>query len=355
MPKLIYLALLTILISKNLYSKTGNELKPVRINFLNDFVFPKNINFKNIKFGGISGLTFLDPETLLAVTDDRSKFGPARMYKLKIVQEKLSKNKNYFRLEIVNQIILKNEKQEPYKENAIDNESIILLKNNIYISSEGDNRKKPFILPAITTYSIGGNYKSKISPPKHFQFAKDSGIQFNLGFESLTTNKIDKIYVANEEPLKQDISSSQVRMLEYDIKNNELLLNNEYFIPIAPRPKDKNNFFDIGVNGLTELLYIAPKRFLGLERTYLLTNNQNFIKLYELSFSENNIAKRKLVFDFNTIIPKLSKEHKRLDNIEAMALGPIMSNGTRYLVFASDDNFSNRQRTVFYFFQFKNK
>ena len=60
-----------------------------------------------------------------------------------------------------------------------------------------------------------------------------------------------------------------------------------------------------------------------------------------------------LLLDLDDIVPRLSEEYRKLDNLEAMGLGPELPGGGRALLLASDDNFHETQRTQFLLFRLK--
>jgi hypothetical protein len=60
---------------------------------------------------------------------------------------------------------------------------------------------------------------------------------------------------------------------------------------------------------------------------------------------------KELVLDLDDVVDELSPAYPRLDNIEAMGLGPDLPGGGRALLLASDDNFQNKQRTQFLLFR----
>jgi hypothetical protein len=114
-------------------------------------------------------------------------------------------------------------------------------------------------------------------------------------------------------------------------------------------------------NGLTELVTVdMGGHFLALERTYgILAANA---KIYQIAISAAtdtstietlkgdvsriNPVKKKLVLD-------LSQLGIYLDNLEGMALGPRLPDGSPSLLLMSDDNFRDTQVTQFLLFRLK--
>jgi hypothetical protein len=62
---------------------------------------------------------------------------------------------------------------------------------------------------------------------------------------------------------------------------------------------------------------------------------------------------KELVLDLDDVVDRLPREYPRLDNLEAMGLGPELPGGGRALLLASDDNFHRNQRTQFLLFRLK--
>jgi hypothetical protein len=103
------------------------------------------------------------------------------------------------------------------------------------------------------------------------------------------------------------------------------------------------------VNGISEILLDGPGHLLVLERSY--SPGHGFgARLYRIgldapdtlalaSFAQTppQVAVKHLVADLSTVQPG------RMDNMEAMSWGSPLPDGTRVLVFASDDNFNPAQ------------
>jgi hypothetical protein len=69
--------------------------------------------------------------------------------------------------------------------------------------------------------------------------------------------------------------------------------------------------------------------------------------------SEWRPVTKELVLDLDDVLDQLSSEYPRLDNLEAMGLGPELPGGGRALLLASDDNFQSKQRTQFLLFRLR--
>ena len=116
------------------------------------------------------------------------------------------------------------------------------------------------------------------------------------------------------------------------------------------------------MNGLVELLAVDDRRLLALERSFSVGVG-NSVKLYEIDLDGatdvsgiasvadltgiTTVSKR-LVYDFNTLLAP-----DKLDNLEGMTFGPTLADGSRTLVFVSDDNFDPNNAVGTQFLAFK--
>lgn len=114
-------------------------------------------------------------------------------------------------------------------------------------------------------------------------------------------------------------------------------------------------------NGLTELVTIdMGGHFLSLERTYGVLGANAKIYQMAMSAATDTSTIETLKGDVSRIDPvkkklllDLSELGIYLDNLEAMALGPRLPDGSQSLLLVSDDNFSDTQITQFLLFRLK--
>ena len=64
-----------------------------------------------------------------------------------------------------------------------------------------------------------------------------------------------------------------------------------------------------------------------------------------------NPVQKTLLLDLDDIVDRLTPPYRRLDNFEAMGLGPDLPGGGRSFIIASDDNYNRDQRTAFLMFR----
>lgn len=329
-----------------------------------------DFKYKDILFGGISGMAYLKDDVFLAVSDDRSSKGPSRFYHLQFSRKEL-------KFEVVQQTFLKKKNGENYKKSEIDNEGIALLKNkNILISSEGDNRDNKGIPPAVKEYDINGSFIKDWPVAQEYLHTKKTGVRFNLGLESLTSIVVgdnEFAFTLNEEPLYQDFKTINKDMNERfnrltKYKNGEI--EGVYLVKLSAIPNPNNYKALSGVNGQVELIALSENKLIMMERAFLRNSLENIIRLYEIDITNADKVKRsiiskkqlanikhtkkELIYDLKEIIPQMHAPFNSLDNMEALTLvRDYFNKDSHLLVISSDNNFSNRQRSLFIFFELK--
>jgi len=339
----------------------------LQLKFLSEYQLPKQ-NFQDTPVGGLSGLTYDRQRDLFyAISDDRSNFFPARFYTLK-----LSLESDKLTQVAVEKVTFLKDQEVTYASGTIDPEGLALSPiDSLFISSEGTDKAPPFI----QEYDlITGNKLQSISLPQRFLPTAQAGIQPNLGFESLAiagdgNSKGDpyRLFAALESPLKQDINPET---------NSEINLNQPpairllhyLFADPAPPLLISENLYQLDkepagtlIYGLTDLMTL-PERgfFLGLERSYGLLGDG--AKIYQIT--TGNATDTSSIPSLRTISPSLQPIRKKLvldlatlgiklDNLEGMALGARLADGSQSLILVSDDNFSSEQITQFLLFSLK--
>jgi len=347
----------------------------VSLDFINEYKLPKQI-FENTPVGGLSGLAYDRFENVFyAVSDDRSEFAPARFYALKLKfnpdQPQLDD------VEVVGVNILKDKKGNPYPQGEVDPEGIALTGDRtVLIASEGVTSKQ--IPPFIDEFDLlTGKQLRSLPIPSRYLFEPDQkgsriakteikpepqGVRNNLGFESLTVVRDSqgdpyRVFAITEEALAQDTQadiqqSSESRFLHYLVGNMSPLVIAEHRYPveaIAP---------PINQRGVNEIIAIdRGGHFLTLERSN--GNNGLSAKIWQIFTGDANDTsaikslrtspnlrsiRKKLVLD-------LADLKIKLDNLEGMAIGPKLADGSQSLILVSDDNFSDKQFTQFLLFR----
>ena len=115
-------------------------------------------------------------------------------------------------------------------------------------------------------------------------------------------------------------------------------------------------------SGLVALKWIKPKMFISLERAYkkLKNNGVNEVDLFltdcrQASNVQTQIQlKKKFKACLKHQLWSSSKNFSsgRVDNLEALALGPVLPSQKQLMILASDNNFNEeKQKTQFLFFE----
>ncbi|KAM3090365.1 esterase-like activity of phytase family protein [Phormidesmis sp. 146-35] len=350
---------------------------PISVEFLEAYTLPKT-TFQDTPVGGLSALTYDRPQNLFyAVSDDRSDRTPARFYTMALA---LNPDKSKIETVSIKAVTtLKTETGQPFEKGTIDAEGIALSPiDSLFISSEGVVRDG--VAPFIGEFDLKtGQLKRKLPIPEAFlpddsnQLLQKRGIQDNAGFEPLTLNagaasmgamEPYRLFTATESSLIQDLEPANAnqgaknRLLHYLVEDDRFTLISQHLYPLEPKPVGA---FD---QGLSELLAIDQAgHFLSLERSFGLQGFQ--VKLFQIATGSatdiSTIAslkgtlkgtqpiRKRLLLDFNQLdIP--------IDNLEGMAIGPRLSDGSQSLILVSDDNFNSlNQVTQFLLLRLKGK
>ena len=346
----------------------------ISLDFLGEYELPKQI-FQETKFGGLSGLTYDRRQDLFyAISDDRQN---PRFYTLKVDLKSTQNNTPQIdTIKIENVTLLKDEKGEIYTPTSIDPEGIALTaRETVFISSEGDNRIN--IAPFIGEFDLNtGQVKNYLKLPQRYLLpavgetdTQPRGIENNFSFESLavgytSTLKDDpfRLFTAIENPLLQDISQEKsqkelpLRFLHYVINpigDPVIVSENLYLLDSAPSGTIYNGLSDITTLE-KEGYFISLERNAGLAgfgAKLFQVVNSNSTDTSKISSFKNGVEgveplRKKLLFNLDDL-------EIDLDNLEGLAFGPKLPDGSQTLLLVSDDNFSDLQITQFLLFKVK--
>jgi len=336
------------------------------LEFLGEYQLPKT-NFADTPVGGLSAISY-DPkiQRFLVLSDDRSELAPARFYTVNLKLKTTSKP-SLEGVEFEKVTFLTDAEGKTYSKGMIDTEGLVISpRQTVFISSEGVPSRG--VNPFINEYDRStGKFKQSIPVPQRFlpNAETPQGVQENLGFEALTLNPNSlaaddpfRLFTAPESALKQDVTDepSRIRFLHYVINPfGDPILVAEHLYLLDESPEGSIS------NGLTELIAL-PKEgyFLSLERTFGITGAG--AKIFQLVIGNATDTSRiaNLKGDISKVQPirkklllDLSTLGIELDNLEAMAIGPSLPDGSKSLVLVSDDNFSDKQVTQFLLFRLK--
>lgn len=327
---------------------------------------------EKVPVGGISGLAYIPVVNVFyAICDDRGDVGPpGRLYSLDVrLDEKGIHGVDAFGMTLLDSDSMSGGIQ-PYENNDVDAEEVVFTpERHFLVASERDLQDQPWIREFTET----GILLKELPVPEKFVPAEERGVRKNLAFEAMALTPDGKtLFVANEQALIQDGPTATVdhgttaRIVQYNLSSQTPSLVAEYpYVtePIFAAPADTS-----ADNGVTAILYVKhllPKYDLFvLERAYS-SGVGNDIKLFgvnlkgadnvkdvdALLFPYPGSAAKKTLLVRISAIEKLSDVPIRPDNMEAMALGPRLSNGHTTLVLASDNNFNDSQRNLFLAFE----
>ena len=371
---------------------------PLSADMLDLYVLDKQ-EFAGAPVGGLSALVYDRPrDRFLALSDDRASRGPARFYTLAMSigrdpSDPAASAIQAIRIEGVTS--LTDADGAPFSAGSIDPEGLALSpRNTVFVSSEGDVSQAiaPFIgefdretgrllqtLP-VPSYYLPPTADERAAEPD----LPPRGILNNLGFESLTASPNSalassvepfRIFTATESNLAQDLEidsnpnpdadrgpASQgppdrptARFLHFLLGDGPPLPVSEHLYPLDPTPEGAD------YNGLVEMLAIdRGGRFLSLERTFSPTDGYG-VKLFQVAMGAATDtagyatyrgldptdpaggvapARKRLLLDLGTL-------GVNLFNLEGMAIGPRLADGSYSLLLVSDDNFQRFEQTQF--------
>jgi hypothetical protein len=245
-----------------------------------------------------------------------------------------------------------------------DLEAIAVLPDGTFLmGEEGHLRDGEVWQPAILHVTRDGVVTSVTPYPARFSIADDParGLRDNQGFESLTRTPRGRVIAGLEQPLKQDGEPSSFThaaagtLIAFEQRGDRWQPGAEWRYMISPTPRIEgwSQICSDGENGLVDLLALTETTLVAMERACLLdaTGEQsaNAVQLFTVELVGGEARKRPLL-DLATLTPKLSPALARLENFEALSVGPTLPDGTRTLLVVSDDNFRATQKTAFLLF-----
>ncbi len=320
-----------------------------QIKYLDEFIIYNTDTFQGSKIGGLSSIEYYNNEYYL-VCDNT---GYPRFYKASITIN----NDKIDTISIDKLIQLKDTKNQFLANTQPDLEALRVVSNSkILISSEGSIRFNKN--PSIFEVDHNGNYIKSYAVPNHFLIGGNNTARNNGIFEGLCIDyQKQGFWVATEVPLKNDgeeptikSEGAPVRITHYNPTTNKA--DYQFLYPLDKLSKDPKGKF--GVNGITGLIQIAPKKFIIIERGYSsgYGNQGNTVRIYEANINDVTnslnidsikekkvqLASKKLLFDFESVRDLLT--NNSIDNIEGITLGPKLKNGNQSLILVSDNNFS---------------
>ena len=339
------------------------------LRWIGSFTLPTGTLFEGVAFGGISGLDRAPDGRYWAISDDRGgERGPPRFYALRLDVDQTG----FHGVTIERMVALQGPDGQPLPVSApsVDPEALRVAPNgHLYIASEGhwsrnaSARHQPFV----REFQTDGRWVRSFELPNTFDYVDNAttGARNNKVWESLAVTPSGVVFVATEEALIPDgpvatpANGSWLRVLKLDAVSGQPLAQHGYALPPIPLRRTSAEGAPVvsrGDNGLTDLLAVDETHFIAVERAYVpgqgvtvrlvlaridpgTTDVSGFPSLMGAAFQP---LSRELLLELPIPLQGLL-----LDNIEAIAWGPVLANGNRSLILVSDNNFSRLQTTQF--------
>jgi hypothetical protein len=259
----------------------------------------------------------------------------------------------------------------------LDAEALVALgSERLVVTSEGSGHAAP---PGLFEYTRDGRFVAALPSPLPGVPGTTPGVpggaRDNLVFEGLAVLPGGRLIVSLEGPLEQDgplptaERGAWLRLFELVPRGSTWRAGRQLayrFEPVAAGAAFRGGTISAGIS---DLLALDARRVLVLERAFLVTlglppRSDNRIRIVQIDLETgDDVAgltslegaafapvRRDTVLDLDAIRGRLPRELERLENFEAMCLGPTLADGRRSLLLISDDNFNPAQRTAFLLF-----
>jgi hypothetical protein len=368
MRKLLFLAVFPafLLSCSNLKQTAENKSTP-SLKLVSSIEIPFDETFQNTKVGGLSGIDYDTKNDLYyLISDDRSMFNDSRFYTAKI---RLLENKVQA-IDFQSVSALTNETRKVYGNwnitptTSADPEDIRFnpKTNTLVWSSEGARMltadKEVLQNTSLNFMDLKGGFLGNVTLPENLKMQQqEKGPRNNGTLEGITFDKKYKnIYTNIEEPLFEDGDQANtskgglIRFYQFDAKTKKNTAQFGYQLePIAREPNPKGAF---GVNGVSAIQYYGKNKLLVVERSYSTGTQACTIKVFlcDLKKATNvknhpSLQNQKLELASKKLILNMDDLGIFIDNIEGLTFGPKLANGNPSIIFISDNNFSDKQKT----------
>jgi hypothetical protein len=346
----------------------GARLRPSDLSLIGAYDAPKGLAIDGAPFGGISGLDYDRASgSWLMISDDRSDMAPARYFRARLDYD--TGGVRGLRLE--SSTPLRRQDGATFPSTATgpgeraDAEALRVdpLNGQVLWSTEGDPERG--FQPAVRRMDGQGAVLAPLPLPAALGFdpAGLSGARPNKTLEGLSFSPDGRfVWMSMEAPLIQDgpvstVSVAGLTRITRTDREGRIVAQYAYRLdPVQAATARRSD------NGVSEILAIDDHQLLVLERSGVETALDRFAYYCRLYVVEVGVAQdiagraslqqgvvrplaKRLLVNFTRLAGVPSS------NLEAMAWGPSLPDGSRTLVLAADDNFDNNARSQFLVFK----
>lgn len=293
------------------------------------------------RFGGISGLTYKDGKVWM-LSDDRGGYGPNRVYHGTLTYEK-----SVLKVESADFVVLKKTKFLEDEKQVLDPEGFALLPDgDMLVSTEADTNLKPRSWNRLLRYSADGAYVADYEFPLAVQPERlgqqKTGTVNNSGPEGLSRCDDGSLWTGIERPL---IGGKDGKVLIHrwaeDKGSFKVAETFEYTLGSTKA------IFVEALRGISEVLCINDHELYVMERAAAFGDmGMTFDGEVYRARCEKGSCKKEKVLDFQDDLQKFM-DTKKTPNYEALSWGPVLPNGKKTVIMASDNNFSDKDATEF--------
>ena len=353
---------------------TSEKQSELPLRFIAAVEIPTNAKQDSVPIGGLSSADY-DPETnvLTAISDNTGTNGGPRLHHFDLAVTSNSLNVTSKAVTFITDA----NGNKLYPEFIIDAEAHAVLASGDYIiASEGIDFQGYFSLPALLEFDSKGKLLGEWPIPKKY-FPKgmklaDYGVRNNDAFESLAITPDKRtMYMGNEKAMYQDgdipglNNESPVRILEYNTSVKVDLPMAEFAYHISPLGKVNDSDDTTGFRSLSDFMVLEKGKLITIEKTFFTGPvRKNSVQLYmaQITPATTNIAgyeslsgmtytpvSKQLWIDLDQF--EGTENFPNLDNVEGITFGPNLPNGNKTLIILTDNNFTERQRTLIYAFE----
>ncbi|PIF61926.1 hypothetical protein CLV00_1528 [Flavobacterium sp. 11] len=375
MRNLLFLVVLPAFLfsCSNLKQTPENRTTP-NLKLISSIEIPFDETFQNTKVGGLSGIDYDAKNDLYyLICDDRSVFNDSRFYtaKINLSEDKIKsfafQNVTYLKDETGNSY--GNWNNSPTTSSDPEDIRFNPKTNTLVWSSEGARvitaDKEVLQNPSLNFMNLKGDFLGNVTLLENLKMQKEEkGPRNNGTLEGITFDKkYRNIYTNIEEPLFEDGDQANtskgglIRLYQFDAKTKKNTAQYGYQLePIALEPNPKGAF---AVNGISAIQYYGKNQLLVVERSYSTGTQACTVKVFlcDLKKATNvtnhpSLQNQKLELASKKLILNMDDLGIFIDNIEGLTFGPKLSNGNPSLIFVSDNNFSDKQKTQILVFEF---